>query len=99
MQNSAILGIAAIDHKLHRCEFSVTFDHRVTEGKLVAIFLQELRDRLESYRLSGDADISRIECYKCFKSLTDDLSNIGFAKMITPQGKEGYICQSCLKGF
>ena len=43
--NSAILGISSIDEKLDRCIYTVTFDHRVTEGKLVAGFLKDLKDR------------------------------------------------------
>jgi pyruvate/2-oxoglutarate dehydrogenase complex dihydrolipoamide acyltransferase (E2) component len=100
MMNSAILGVSAIDEKLQRCTLSCTFDHRVTEGKLVAVFLKELANRLESYRAIHHAyPVKDIVCYKCSKSLQDELGDIGFVKSITPEGKEGYICQSCLKGF
>jgi pyruvate/2-oxoglutarate dehydrogenase complex dihydrolipoamide acyltransferase (E2) component len=100
MMNSAILGVSAIDDKLQRCTLSCTFDHRVTEGKLVAVFLKELANRLESYRATDHAHaVKDIICYKCSKSLEDELSDVGFVKSITPDGKEGYICQSCLKGF
>ena len=97
--NSSILGISAIDEKLQRCTLSLTFDHRMTEGKLAARFLQELKERLESYRpkdLPGRQDIS---CFKCYKTLKEDLGGTGFVRCITPEGKDGYICQSCLKGF
>jgi len=97
--NSAILGISAIDEKLGRCILTVTFDHRVTEGKLVARFLKELKDRLESYRSAHFTRQVAVACFKCYKSLADDLSDVGFAKCITPKGEEAYICQSCLKGF
>jgi pyruvate/2-oxoglutarate dehydrogenase complex dihydrolipoamide acyltransferase (E2) component len=100
MMNSGILGVSAIDDKLQRCTLSCTFDHRVTEGKLVAVFLKELADRLESYRASHHTyPVKDIICYKCSKSLEDELGDVGFVKSITPEGKEGYICQSCLKGF
>ena len=100
MMNSAILGVSAIDKKLNRCVLSVTFDHRVTEGKLVAQFLNELKDRLESYRSKYHPDLNLdIECFKCFKKLKEDLSDVGFTRCITPKGAEAYICQSCLKGF
>ncbi len=96
--NSAILGISAIDTKLQRCALSLTFDHRVTEGKLAARFLNDLKNRLESYR-QQTSPYQDISCFKCFKSLKEDLGDSGFARCITPDGKEGYICQSCLKGF
>lgn len=100
MMNSAILGVSAIDEKLQRCTLSCTFDHRVTEGKLVAVFLKELAGRLESYRATYHTyPVKDIICYKCSKSLEDELGDVGFVKSITPEGKEGYICQSCLKGF
>ena len=99
-QNSAILGISSIDKKLNRCMLSLTFDHRVTEGKLAAQFLSELTDRLGSYQSKYYPLLNQeINCFKCFKLLQDDISNVGFAKCITPKGEEGYICQSCLKGF
>lgn len=100
MMNSAILGVSSIDQKLDRCILSVTFDHRVTEGKLVARFLKDLKDRLESYQSKYHTHNNQnISCFKCFKTLKEDLSDVGFTKCITPQGKEAYICQSCLKGF
>ncbi len=100
MMNSAILGVSSIDEKLNRCTLSVTFDHRVTEGKLVAQFLHELKIRLESYQSKHHPGVHQnIKCFKCFKTLREDLSDVGFTKCITPKGEEAYICQSCLKGF
>jgi pyruvate/2-oxoglutarate dehydrogenase complex dihydrolipoamide acyltransferase (E2) component len=100
MMNSAILGVSSIDEKMQRCILTVTFDHRVTEGKLVAQFLNELKQRIESYRSSHFTHPNQsITCFKCLKSLKDDLSDVGFTKCITPKGEEAYICQSCLKGF
>lgn len=100
MMNSAILGVSAIDEKLQRCMLSLTFDHRVTEGKLVAQFLSELKQRLESYQSKYHPRLNQnITCFKCYKTLKEDLGGTGFVKCITPEGNEGYICQSCLKGF
>lgn len=96
--NSAILGISAIDTKLQRCALSLAFDHRVTEGKLAARFLNDLKNRLESYR-QQTSPYQDISCFKCFKTLKEDLGGSGFARCITPEGKEGYICQTCFKGF
>ena len=100
MMNSAILGISSIDEKLHRCMISLSFDHRVTEGKLAARFLKELKERVESYQSKYHPLLNQeIGCFKCFKLLQEDLSDTGFVKCITPKGEEAYICQSCLKGF
>ncbi len=97
--NSAVLGVSAIDRKLQRCMLSLTFDHRVTEGKLVARFLQELRERIESYRPPAGAARPDISCFKCLKTLEEDLAGTGFVRCVTPEGKDGYICQTCFKGF
>ncbi|HXB94722.1 MAG TPA: 2-oxo acid dehydrogenase subunit E2, partial [Puia sp.] len=60
--NSAILGISAIDEKLQRCTLSLTFDHRVTEGRTAARFLKDLKQRLESYRAPETAANKNIAC-------------------------------------
>ena len=79
---------------------TLTFDHRVTEGKLAAQFLGELKGRVESYQSKYYPQLNQqISCFKCFKLLQEDLSDVGFVKCITPKGAEAYICQSCLKGF
>jgi pyruvate/2-oxoglutarate dehydrogenase complex dihydrolipoamide acyltransferase (E2) component len=96
--NSAILGVSAIDPQLHRCMLSLTFDHRVTEGKLAARMLHDLKERLESYRLD-QTTFQNINCFKCYKSLSEDLGEVGFARCITPEGKDGYICQTCFNGY
>jgi pyruvate/2-oxoglutarate dehydrogenase complex dihydrolipoamide acyltransferase (E2) component len=97
--NSAILGVSAIDDKLQRCMLSLTFDHRVTEGRQAARFLKELKDRLETYRPVGGPVRQDITCFKCYKTLREDLGGAGFVRCVTPEGKYGYICQTCLKGF
>jgi len=97
--NSAILGISANDEKLHRTTLSLTFDHRVTVGKKAAIFLSELKKRIESYKFSDKKAFGNtIKCYKCLKPLTEDHNDVGFLKVITPSG-EKYICQTCFNGF
>ena len=97
--NSAILGVSSIDEKLERCVLSLSFDHRVTEGKLVAKFLKDLKDRLESYRADAMYKTKTVTCFKCYTSLADDISDVGFVACIQPNGQEGYICQRCFKGF
>jgi pyruvate/2-oxoglutarate dehydrogenase complex dihydrolipoamide acyltransferase (E2) component len=98
--NSAILGISAPDGK-EEMILTVTFDHRVTEGKRVTGFLHELKERIESYcnKLVSPTVINQIRCYKCFKKLSDDFSEIGFLKVINKKGEEKYLCQTCLKGL
>ena len=46
---SAILGLSGYDKKLGRSTLSLVFDHRVTEGMRAGQFLNDLKDRIESY--------------------------------------------------
>ncbi len=96
--NSAILGISSYDEQTGRFFLTLTFDHRVTEGREAAQFLNELKQRIESYIISTQDIGEEIQCYKCKLKLKDDVSGIGFVKVMTPQG-EKYICNNCLKGL
>lgn len=96
--NSAILAISANDEKLNRSILSLTFDHRVTEGRKASIFLNELKTRIESY-VSENKTATSVKCFKCMKPLTEDYNDVGFIKTITSDGREKYICQTCLQGF
>ncbi len=44
---SAILGVSAVDKALKRFSLSLSFDHRVTEGKSVSMFLSDLAKNIE----------------------------------------------------
>jgi pyruvate dehydrogenase E2 component (dihydrolipoamide acetyltransferase) len=99
MYNSGIMGISAIDEELQRFNTSITFDHRITEGKYVAQFLNELKTRMESYAYNDAEANNHIKCYKCFKTLQEDLAQVGLLPVITPQGKREHICQTCWNGL
>lgn len=96
-KNSAILGISSIDKLLNRLKLILTFDHRVTEGKYVSEFLDELKMRLESYSyLKDNSSNSKLFCYKCSKKLSDDLNGLGFVRVVNSLGQEKLICETCL---
>ena len=99
--NSAILGVSKIDEKLNRINLSLAFDHRVTEGKIAAIFLSNLKERVESYKKSNiDIDLTNnISCFKCLKKLNEDMSEIGFINIITTKGEQKYICDTCFMKY
>jgi pyruvate/2-oxoglutarate dehydrogenase complex dihydrolipoamide acyltransferase (E2) component len=99
--NSAILGVSKIDEKLNRINLSLAFDHRVTEGKIAAIFLTNLKERVESYKKSNiDIDLTNnISCFKCLKKLNEDMSEIGFINIITTKGEQKYICDTCFMKY
>jgi pyruvate dehydrogenase E2 component (dihydrolipoamide acetyltransferase) len=101
---SSILGISSIDQKLHRVNLSLSFDHRVTEGKTVSQFLLDLKSRVEShtniYSANTGSDI-RFKCSYCLKDLSEDkgLQGIGLIKIIKHDGSDGIVCRTCLEGW
>lgn len=48
-KQSAILGVSAVDKKLDRFTLSLSFDHRITEGKLASQFLTDLATAITSH--------------------------------------------------
>lgn len=101
----AILGISALDKKLSRITLSLSFDHRVTEGKIVSLFLSDLKKRLVAHSSSKRENDYKIElnlkCNYCMKTLEEDnaLNGNGFLKIINHSGEEKYICKTCLDGW
>ena len=95
---SAMLGISAYDHVAESIEISISFDHRVTEGKYVANFLVELKDRLEVLVQHSEASYAR--CCMCMKSLSEDkdMKGIGFYEILKHDGLKDLICQVCAAG-
>ena len=90
--NSAILGVSAIDPDNNHFNISLTFDHRMTEGRYASQFLKELKLRLESYCIKTT---DHIVCYKCQKHLSEDLNDRGFLKVVRANGDDSYICDIC----
>jgi len=56
---AAILGISSVNFKTNTFNVSITFDHRVTEGKTVAAFLNALKNNMERYYKEGGSYINR----------------------------------------
>ncbi|MEW5895443.1 MAG: 2-oxo acid dehydrogenase subunit E2 [Candidatus Omnitrophota bacterium] len=103
---SAILGISGIDVQLKRFVLTLTFDHRVTEGRRASLFLHELKERMESHWRNSRSPIERglnnnIVCKRCLKSLEEDRMSrgLGLIRIIDHDGKENYICRLCAEGW
>ena len=101
---SAILGVSSVDEQLNRINLSLSFDHRVTEGKLVGLFLSELKLRILSHtglRQKNRIQKSDFRCNNCMKTLDEDYSmkGVGLIKVINHEGQEQHICQTCLDGW
>jgi pyruvate/2-oxoglutarate dehydrogenase complex dihydrolipoamide acyltransferase (E2) component len=102
--NSAILAISSLD-KFNGVTFTITFDHRVTEGKYIAEFLKELKNRIESYGLKSDSLQNKLEqtdirCHMCHRKLSDNLhGSISFLKVIDLNEEDKVLCSLCLSGY
>jgi pyruvate dehydrogenase E2 component (dihydrolipoamide acetyltransferase) len=55
---SAILGISSVDFKTNSFNVSLTFDHRVTEGKVASAFLNSLKKNIEKYYKQSESYIN-----------------------------------------
>jgi 2-oxoglutarate dehydrogenase E2 component (dihydrolipoamide succinyltransferase) len=99
--NSCILGISS----LHNKEFIIdlSFDHRLTSGKEVSHFLNDLKIRLEARFNSGVKDsnelFQNVKCFQCFRILSEDMNGNIFFQQVVNSKYNGYICSNCFNGF
>jgi 2-oxoglutarate dehydrogenase E2 component (dihydrolipoamide succinyltransferase) len=97
---SCIIGIthgAAIGFRLF-----VGFDHRVTEGREAGLFLDELKQRLQSYRLTPAAELAQLCCADCGRTLSEAAGRgkeKGLLKIIDRDGRDSLCCMSCWNGW
>lgn len=100
INNSAVLGVSGFDKSGFVLDLS--FDHRITSGKEVSLFLGDLKQRLEArFRLGSEAKEERqhVQCQKCLRSIDDDVNgNIFFQKVVNSK-YDGYVCSNCLNGW
>ncbi len=102
---SAILAIAAVDPAEACCLLTLTFDHRVSEGRTAARFLAELSRRIESHRSTGaSAPTDRaqtVRCARCLKTLAEDRSSRGpgMIRVLNHEANEVLLCRSCFDGW
>jgi pyruvate/2-oxoglutarate dehydrogenase complex dihydrolipoamide acyltransferase (E2) component len=101
---AAILGISCIDEKLNRVNVSLSFDHRVTEGKVASQFLLELKERIEAYLKiysRVDNEKNKARCNLCLKTLSEDkkMNGHGLIKMVNHDGDNILVCNVCLDGW
>jgi 2-oxoglutarate dehydrogenase E2 component (dihydrolipoamide succinyltransferase) len=97
---SCILGITHATESGYR--LFAGFDHRVTEGREVAAFLGELRERLLSFASSGPMEIAVSRCAYCDRSLAEAVSGSkekGLLKIVGRDGREALCCGSCWNGW
>jgi len=78
------------------------FDHRVTEGREVSMFLGELRDRVVSFADQAASVRPSEGCVFCSQTLREATSrgaSKGLLKILDQTGKEVFCCASCWNGW
>jgi pyruvate/2-oxoglutarate dehydrogenase complex dihydrolipoamide acyltransferase (E2) component len=80
---------------------TLVFDHQLSDGRTAALFLNELRLRLESYESALGPDASdkpaNLSCTRCMRT-TKQLADLGgcLLQLATPHD---YICSLCVLGY
>jgi hypothetical protein len=98
-EQSCILGVTRTRENEFR--LFAGFDHRVTEGKEVSMFLVELRDRLLSFDTPNDKREAAC-CEYCDRSAAEAArkgKEKGLLKLIDHSGREVLCCASCWNGW
>jgi pyruvate/2-oxoglutarate dehydrogenase complex dihydrolipoamide acyltransferase (E2) component len=97
-RQSCIIGIT----RNSELEFSiyVGFDHRITEGREVALFLDQLAERLVSFdRETAATEPAR--CFFCDSTALDPINKDkrGLLKVVAARGEEVLCCNNCWMGW
>ena len=97
-RQSCIIGVTRNSKE----EFSIYagFDHRITEGREVALFLDQLAERIASFdREAAAAEPAR--CFFCETSAGDGVNDDkkGLLKIVRPGGDEVLCCNTCWLGW
>jgi len=99
VQQGVIIGVTRSSAK----GFSLFagFDHRITEGREVAAFLGELRERLLDFAEKTSA-AAEPACAFCGKSAAEEVHRFkgrGLLKLVNAQGTDIYSCTACWIDF
>jgi len=104
---AAILGVGAeyfpADSKTGFFNLILSFDHQLTEGRLAATFLRELRERVSSYeqalRPSGETPPAALACSRCQRPASElAVLQTPLLAEVRADGEKTYICRDCLIG-
>jgi pyruvate/2-oxoglutarate dehydrogenase complex dihydrolipoamide acyltransferase (E2) component len=97
-RQSCIIGVT----RNSKSEFSiyVGFDHRITEGREVALFLDQLAERLASFDRETAA-AEPVRCFFCEATAGDRVNEDkrGLLKIVTARGEEVLCCNTCWTGW
>ncbi|HEU0209675.1 MAG TPA: 2-oxo acid dehydrogenase subunit E2 [Candidatus Udaeobacter sp.] len=101
---AAILGIGAEyfqpGHVDGFFNLMLAFDHRLTEGRIAAAFLKDLRDRLSSYERALRRSDEEPQCTRCLRTRSELAElNVPLLLGIQQAGETAPICGNCILGW
>jgi pyruvate/2-oxoglutarate dehydrogenase complex dihydrolipoamide acyltransferase (E2) component len=104
---SGILGIGgeqfAPDSRYGFFNMTLAFDHQLSDGRIASLFLNDLKERLQSYEntlLGNEAKQKREKelcCSRCFRSLST-LKSMDRHLFVLAE-PDGYLCTLCAEGY
>jgi pyruvate/2-oxoglutarate dehydrogenase complex dihydrolipoamide acyltransferase (E2) component len=80
---------------------TLAFDHQLSDGRTAALFLNELRLRLEAYESASGAyepdEVAHLSCTRCMRS-AKQLADLGGC-LLRSAFPDGYVCSVCILGY
>lgn len=96
-----ILGISAEqyapDGGYGAYTLTLTFDHQLTNGRTAALFLSDLKERLQGYEETVQGSSRTIACSRCGRTGSELTSSNHY--LLRSAIPEGYICSLCASGY
>jgi pyruvate dehydrogenase E2 component (dihydrolipoamide acetyltransferase) len=80
----------------------IGFDHRVTEGRVASLFLQELARRVRSFDSGPSATAEDLSCNFCGKdnaAETGSFQSKGLLRIVDRRGRDVLCCSACYGGW
>jgi hypothetical protein len=80
----------------------IGFDHRVTEGREAGLFLDELKQRLQTYGGMRPAKLTQFCCAECGRAMSEAAGRgkeKGLLRIVDRDGQDSLCCMSCWNGW
>jgi pyruvate/2-oxoglutarate dehydrogenase complex dihydrolipoamide acyltransferase (E2) component len=76
---------------------TLTFDHQLSDGRTAALFLGDLKSRLQSYEDTAQAERQEMRCSQCGRTETQLAESREY--LLRSVAPEGYLCTLCAAGY
>ncbi len=74
---------------------TLTFDHQLSNGRTAALFLNDLKDRLQSYEETAGKAKAALVCSSCYRTAAE-LRQVHHRLLLSA---DGYFCTICAQGW